>query len=459
MKIVVISKKLCTFANTFSSQNNGFMSNKIERFEDFKLNRQLFNAVEDLGYLTPTPVQGKTIPPILAGHDLIGIAQTGTGKTAAYLLPLLYKIKYAHGKHARALILAPTKELTIQIHENLTQLSKYCGTRQVCLYGGIGPKTQIEALEAGVDIIVSTPGRFLDLYRRGSLSVKGIQTFILDEADKMMDMGFAPQIRQILEKIPRKRQNLLFSATFPTKVQSIADEFLEFPKRIEVTPQSTPAVTVEQYYYSTPNLKTKINLLEELLTDNSFTRVLIFARTKETANNTFKYLDRKFPGEARVIHANKGQNSRINAFNAFKAGDIRILVTTDVSARGVDIDDISHVINFEIPRVYEEYVHRIGRTGRAEKSGIALSFANEAEALHIKEIEFLIKGKIEELPIPTTIQLPDTPKDEAQQIAMEIDRIKRANDPNFKGAFHEKKNTPKSRVKKKSVKRKSRKKR
>jgi ATP-dependent RNA helicase RhlE len=205
------------------------MVNKIAHFEDFKLNRQLLNAVEELSYKTPTPIQRKSIPAILAGHDLIGIAQTGTGKTAAYLLPLLYKIKYAQGQTPRALILAPSKELTIQIFDNLQHLSKYCGTRNVCLYGGIGPKTQIEAIEKGVDIIVSTPGRFLELYRRGVLIVKNIKIFVLDEADKMMDMGFTSQIREILEKIPRKRQNLLFSATFPDKVQSFADEFLEFP--------------------------------------------------------------------------------------------------------------------------------------------------------------------------------------------------------------------------------------
>jgi ATP-dependent RNA helicase RhlE len=426
------------------------MPNKIVQFEDFNLNRQLFNAIEEMGYKTPTPVQVETIPPILAGNDVIGIAQTGTGKTAAYLLPILYKVKYAQGKNPRALILAPTKELTIQIYENLNELSKYCGTRQVCLYGGIGPKTQMEEIDNGVDILVSTPGRFLDIYRRGRLVTKEIKTFVLDEADKMMDMGFAPQIREILEKIPRKRQNLLFSATFPEKVQAIANEFLEFPKKIEVTPQSTAAVTVSQAYYKTPNLKTKINLLEHLLRDEAFERVIVFTRTKDTANNTFKYLDRKFPGHVRVIHANKGQNSRINAFNEFRSGSIRILVTTDVSARGVDIDEVSHVINFEIPRAYEEYVHRIGRTGRAEKSGIAISFVNEVEEVHLKEIEKLIKNKVAELQIPDGVEIFKTPHEESQQIAMEIDKLKRAKNPDFKGAFHEKKRTFTSSPKKKS---------
>jgi len=432
------------------------MANKIEHFEDFKLNRQLFNAVKDLGYTAPTAVQRQTIPPILAGHDLIGIAQTGTGKTAAYLLPLLFKIKYAQGQFPRALILAPSKELTIQIFENLEQLSNYCGTRNACLYGGIGPKTQIEKLEKGVDILVSTPGRFLELYRKGALIVKNINLFVLDEADKMMDMGFAPQIRDILEKIPRKRQNLLFSATFPEKVQSMADEFLEFPQKVEVTPQSTKAETVAHYYYKTPNLKTKINLLSYLLNDPVFNKVMIFARTKEIATNVFRFLDRKLQDQVRVIHANKSQNSRINAFNDFREGKVRVLVTTDVSARGLDIFMISHVINFDIPRAYEEYVHRIGRTGRAEKSGIAISFATEVEEMHIQEIEKVISEKISEKSIPGDVEIAQTDKEEEKQIALEIDKIKRAKNPDFKGAFHEKKRRPNTKSFRKDKKRKKR---
>lgn len=416
------------------------MAKKIEHFKDFNLNRQLYDAVEELGYKIPTPVQKKSIPAILAGHDIIGVAQTGTGKTAAFLLPLLYKIKYAKGKIPRALILAPSKELTIQIYDNLQLLSKYCDLRNVCLYGGIGPKTQIEEIEKGVDIIVSTPGRFLELYRKGVLPVKEIKTFILDEADKMMDMGFTPQIRDILEKIPRKRQNLLFSATFPTKVQYFADEFLEFPLRIEVSPQNMAAETVDHFFYKTPNLKTKINLLSYLLNDDAFDKVIVFTRTKDVANNVFKFLERKLDDQVRVIHGNKGQNSRINAFNEFKNDQVRVLVTTDVSARGLDIYKVSHVINFDVPRAYEEYVHRIGRTGRAELSGIAISFATEVEEIHLKEIEKVISDKIGKKPLPESVEIPPTDKEEIREIALEIDNIKRVNNPEFKGAFHEKKN-------------------
>jgi len=424
------------------------MVNKIEHFEDFKLNRQLLNAIKDLNYSTPTGIQIKSIPAILAGHDLIGIAQTGTGKTAAYLLPILYKIKYAQGQFPRALILAPSKELAIQIHENIEQLSKYCDIRSAGLYGGIGPKGQIEQLEKGIDIIVATPGRFLELYRKGSLVAKNIKLFVLDEADKMMDMGFAPQIRDILEKIPTKRQNLLFSATFPDKVQFFADEFLKFPHKVEVTPQSSTAETIDHYFYKTPNLKTKIKLLSYLLQDEALDKVMIFTRTKDNANNIFRFLERKLEAQVRVIHANKSQNSRINAFNEFREGKIRVLVSTDVTARGLDIEMVSHVINFDVPRAYEEYVHRIGRTGRAKKSGIAISFANEAEQMHITEIEKIISEKIAEHRIPEGIEIPPTSKEEEKTIALEIDKIKRAKNPDFKGAFHEKKERPMMKKKK-----------
>ncbi len=410
-----------------------------EHFEEFKLNRQLINAVEDLNFQKPTPIQVKAIPLILAGHDLIGIAQTGTGKTAAYLLPLLMKVKYAQGLVPRALILAPTKELVIQIDEQVHHLVKYCDIRHICLYGGIGAQTQIKAIGQGVDIIVSTPGRFMDLYLTGSVPVKAIKTMVLDEADKMMDMGFMPQIRRILEVIPNKRQNLLFSATFPDKVQRFSEEFLEFPETVSITPQSTPAETVLQYFYRVPNLKSKINLLQYLLSDPLYNRVMVFVRAKEMANNIFKFLTRKIDGEIRVIHANKSQNSRINAFNQFREGEVRVLVSTDVSSRGLDISNVSHVINFEVPLVYEDYIHRIGRTGRAENKGIAITFANDAEMLHLQKIEEIIKTKIEEKPIPDDLEITVTESWEVQKINREIDQFKRREFPEFKGAFHEKK--------------------
>lgn len=414
----------------------------ILSFENFNLNKQLLNAVADLGYSEPTDIQMKAIPLILGGQEVIGIAQTGTGKTAAYLLPVLMKLRYAQGNEPRAVILGPTKELVLQIGEQARLLAKFTDIRLEVLYGGIGPKTQIETLQKGVDLVVATPGRFLEIYLKGEIPTKQIKTLVLDEADRMMDMGFMPQLRKILEVIPPKRQNLLFSATFPEKVERLSAEFLTFPVKVEVTPQATVARQVEQELYPIPNLKTKINFLEYLLRNNEdFNRVMIFTRTKENADNVFKFIERKELGPVRVIHSNKGQNSRINAVNEFKEGKLRVLVSTDVTARGIDVTKVSHVINFDVPILYEDYVHRIGRTGRAFQEGKAITFANDAELYHIKKIEDLIREKIPVRKLPEGIEVAKTPFEESQEIAREIDRQKRKEDPTFKGAFHERKNS------------------
>jgi ATP-dependent RNA helicase RhlE len=416
----------------------------IPSFENFNLNRQLLNAVEEAGFDVPTEIQRKSIPLILGGQEVIGIAQTGTGKTAAYILPILMKIKYAQGKEPRVLILAPTKELTLQIAEHALQLSKHTDIRILPIYGGVGTKAQIETIEQGVDIIVATPGRFMELYLKGDLPTKLIKTLVLDEADRMMDMGFMHQLRKILEVIPGKRQNLLFSATFNPKVESLSKEFLEFPVKIEVSPQATPAKSVEQEVYLIPNLKTKINFLEYLLQDTEFNRVMIFTRTKDVANNVFKFLERKNLGPVKAVHSNKGQNTRINAVNEFKEGNLRILVSTDVTSRGIDVIKVSHVINFDVPRLYEDYVHRIGRTGRAFQEGKAITFATRAEEYHIKKIENLIREKIPVKQLPDNIEITETPFDEAQDMAKEIDAQKRKEDPTFMGAFHERKGNKKA---------------
>ncbi|SNS59603.1 ATP-dependent RNA helicase RhlE [Belliella buryatensis] len=418
------------------------MSDSLLSFENFKLNKQLMEAVKEAGYTKPTPIQEKAIPLALAGHDVLGIAQTGTGKTAAYVLPVLFKIKYAQGQHPRALILAPTRELCMQIEEAVIQFGKYTDLRYVCLYGGIGPKTQIEKLQAGVDIIISTPGRFLDLYKKGEIYVRDLKTMVMDEADKMLDMGFMPQIRGILEVIPSKRQNLLFSATFGSRVENLSAEFLEFPERIEVTAQATTAETIQQTKYYVPNIKTKINLLEYLLQDESVNRVIIFTKSRKNAESVFSYLQRKQLGEIRVIHANKGQNTRINSMEDFKAGSVRILVATDVAARGLDISMVSHVINFDVPLIYEDYVHRIGRTGRAENEGKAFTFINPAEVWHFEKIEEIIRISVPESQIPTEVSVAPTPFIEKQGYEREIDNQKRKDNPDFKGGFHEKKARP-----------------
>jgi ATP-dependent RNA helicase RhlE len=408
-------------------------------FEQFKLNKQLLDAVAESGYETPTPIQEKAIPVIEGGQDVLGIAQTGTGKTAAYLLPILMKIKYAQGKNPRALVLVPTRELGVQVLENAIALGKFTDLRFASLYGGLGPKAQIESLQKGVDLIVATPGRLIELYSKGELILKDIKTLVLDEADRMLDMGFMPQIRKLLEVLPKKRQNLLFSATFPEKVDKFSSEFLEWPIRIEISPQATPVETVSQVLYPIPNMHTKLNMLMHLLKDPSFNRVIVFVRTRQMAENIFRYLSRKTTDTIRAIHANKGQNTRLNAFEDFKSGNVRILVCTDVSARGIDIENVSHVVNFDVPLLYEDYVHRIGRTGRALKLGMSITFMNPAEEHHIHKIEDLIRMKIPVQQMPAEIVVVRTPTEERQEMLRTIDDLRKKADPSFQGAFHDKK--------------------
>lgn len=417
------------------------MAKEISSFEELNLNKQLLSAIEELGFQKPSPIQKKAIPLIQAGHDLIGIAQTGTGKTAAFVLPILMKLKYAQGINPRVLILSPTKELVIQIYEHVEKMAVNTDLRGIAVYGGIGPKTQMEKIRAGMDIIVATPGRLMEIYAKEAVVFKDINTMILDEADRLMDMGFMPQLRNLLEIIPsKKRQNLLFSATFPERVEELAAEFLTFPMRVEVTPQSTPVESVSQKVYHVPNFKTKINVLESLFRDEEkFHRVMIFVNSKETANNVFSFIDRKITKKVRVIHSNKGQNTRINAIRDFEEGDVRFLVATDVSARGIDIKEVSHVINFEIPSKYEEYVHRIGRTGRANHLGEAIALINKAEELQVKDIERIISMKIPVEKIPSDVVIEATPREENIDIERVLDAFKRRMDPTFKGAFHEKK--------------------
>ena len=402
------------------------------------------NALDDMGITAPTEIQEKAIPRVRSGQDLIGIAQTGTGKTAAYVLPVLGHLRYAQDNDPRCLILVPTKELVIQVSDHTRRMANYTDLRVVSLYGGIGPKAQMAEVEAGCDIIVATPGRFMEIYLKGSIVVKKLKYMVLDEADRMMDMGFMPQLRQILEVIPRKRQNLLFSATFPPRVEKLSEEFLLWPQRVEVTPESTPVETVEQVFYRVPNFRTKLNLLTQLLEDfEEYKRVIIFSRTKDYAENISRYLDRLDLGEVRVIHSNKGQNSRLNAMDDFRTGDVRILVSTDVSARGIDIPEVSHVINFSVPRDYLDYVHRIGRTGRAFRAGKAITFVDPAETYHLKKIEGIIRMQVPSVELPEDLEVLETTKQEKQEQAREIDHQKRKEDPNYKGAFHDKKRKPK----------------
>ncbi len=419
-------------------------------FEALKLTRQFLNAVEDAGYKEPTPIQAKAIPPLRSGQDVIGIAQTGTGKTAAFLLPVLQTLKYAQGDSPRALILAPTKELVIQIHNEAMQFAAYTDLRCIPLFGGIGAKSQLNAVKTGVDVLVATPGRFLEIYLKGGFEPKKIKHLILDEADRMMDMGFMPQLRQIQEIIPSKRQNVLFSATFPHRVERLADEFLLWPTRIEVTPESTPVETVEQFTMELPNQRTKLEYIEWLIQDRLLEkRLLIFTRKKEDAESVARYLQRSFAFEVRSIHSNKGQNARINAMDDFRSGKVQILVSTDIASRGIDVPETEMVINFSVPSDPLDYVHRIGRTGRAFRSGEAITLQNPAERYALERIESLTGETIRKLEAPAHLKWHETPRNEKQLQARAIDREMRKRDPLYKGAFHERKKKSKKDIAKK----------
>ena len=412
-------------------------------FEELKITRQFLNAIEDSGFTSPSPIQEKAIPPITGGQDVIGIAQTGTGKTAAFALPVLQKIKYAQDSPPRALILVPTKELVIQVHSVFESLATYTDIRCLALYGGVGPKTQLEELAKGADILIGTPGRFMDLYLRHGIETKKIKTLVLDECDRMMDMGFMPQLRNILEVIPSKRQNLLFSATFPDRVEKLSEEFLLWPTKIECSPQATPVSTVTQLKTAIPNMRTKLHFVAHLL-ENEYKedRALIFVRTKEQAEAISKFLERSVSGGVRGLHSNKGQNTRLHAMSLFREGSIRILVSTDVASRGIDVPETKIVINFTVPRNSADYVHRIGRTGRAFTEGVAHTLYDPSESMSLSAVESYLPSNnvITEVVLPSSITVEETPPWEAKQIAMDIDFQKRKADPTFKGAFHEKKN-------------------
>ncbi len=395
-----------------------------------------------MGYENPTPIQEKSIPAILGGQDVMGIAQTGTGKTAAYLLPLLRILNYPQGDEPRALILVPTRELSLQVGKAIEELGKYTGLRHAVVFGGQGAKQQKEELAKGVDIIVASPGRFIDLYKSGDIHSRKIKHLVLDEAERLMDKSFMSQFHSILEVIPQKRQNILFSATMSELVKKISGDFMDFPVIINITPEVRTADTVSQEYYKVPNLRSKLNLLEFLLKDeNEFKKVILFCKTKLIAGNIGKYLERIYGiDNIRIIHGNKTQQTRINAMNAFRDEDIRLLVTTDLAARGLDIPDVSHVVNFDTPVIYEDYIHRIGRTGRAFKLGKSITFVSPADEYHLKKIVKLIRQPIPEIKIPSAVEIAVTSNEEKQEMNREIDRQKHLENPEYKGAFHEKKN-------------------
>ncbi|MDX1993680.1 MAG: DEAD/DEAH box helicase [bacterium] len=366
------------------------------QFNDLNLIEPLLRAVRAEGYDTPTPIQQQAIPHVLAGKDLIGCAQTGTGKTAAFALPILQRLatteRTSKRGMVRALVLSPTRELATQISDSFNAYGRHTGLKSIVIFGGVGQQPQVNALRAGVDILVATPGRLLDLMNQRILTLNSIEIFVLDEADRMLDMGFIHDVRKVIAALPTKRQTLLFSATMPQDIQDLADRILIQPVRVEVTPQATTVERIAQSVYFVEK-KDKRALLEHLLDDKAIRRVLVFTRTKHGANKLAEQLDRASI-HAEAIHGNKSQSARERALANFKSGRTRVLVATDIAARGIDVDDVTHVINFDLPNEPESYVHRIGRTARAGASGIAYSFCDAEEREYLRDIEKLIRLRV-----------------------------------------------------------------
>jgi ATP-dependent RNA helicase RhlE len=396
-------------------------------FESFGLFEPLLRAIDGEGYTTPTPIQTQAIPHVIAGRDLLGCAQTGTGKTAAFALPLLHRLTHAgsppkgHGRRIRALVLSPTRELAGQIGESFRTYGQFTTLRQTVVYGGVNQNRQTKALKNGVDILVATPGRLIDLMNQGFIDLSHVETFVLDEADRMLDMGFMPDVKHIISELPAHRQTLLFSATMPEPIERLASAILRDPVRIRIAPVKATSELVEHSVYFVPR-KQKSRLLANFLHSRAFTRVLVFTRTKRGADQVAKQLTKSgIPADA--IHGNKSQNARQRALDDFKADRTHVLVATDIASRGIDVEGISHVLNYDLPDEAETYVHRIGRTGRAGATGRAVTLCDHDERRQLKAIERLIRQNLQ---VETDIPLSELPKDSAHSQSEERDRPPRA---------------------------------
>jgi ATP-dependent RNA helicase RhlE len=377
-------------------------------FENLDLIEPILKALKTEGYEKPTPIQEQAIPIILQRKDLLGCAQTGTGKTAAFAIPIIQILHDTHNpakgkRQIKALIVTPTRELAIQIGESFGAYGRYAGLKHTVIFGGVGERPQTDALRQGIDILIATPGRLLDLMNQGYVHLQNLGLFVLDEADRMLDMGFIHDVKRIIAELPKERQSLFFSATMPADIVKLSQTILKNPVKVEVTPQITTAEKVEQQMYMV-NYADKRSLLLHLLRNQEIVSALVFTRTKHGADKVVQFLQ-KNGHQAQAIHGNKSQNARQKALSDFKGGRIRVLVATDIAARGIDVDDLSHVINYEIPNIPETYVHRIGRTGRAGQSGIALSFCDNTEITFLRDIQRLISQTIpvvEDHPYPLT---------------------------------------------------------
>lgn len=397
------------------------------KFEDLKLISPILDALKDQNYSEPTEIQVKSIPLVLNGDDVLGSAQTGTGKTAAFAIPIIQHLMNGEQNHLKirkisSLVVTPTRELAIQIEENFKAYSKYTHIRSTVIFGGVSQNSQTRALKNGIDILIATPGRLLDLINQGYISLKGIKYFVLDEADRMLDMGFIHDIKKIIQKLPKKRQSLFFSATMPQNIVDLSRQILVNPKKVSVNPVSSAAETIKQFLYMT-NKDKKRNLLLHILSDPKLEQVLLFSRTKHGANKIVRNLSKKNINCA-AIHGDRNQNQRQKALKDFKDGNIRVLVATDIAARGIDINKLRYVINYDIPNESETYVHRIGRCGRAGEEGIAISICEPEENAYVRNIEKLIKQKIPLIssnPFPQT----DKPMNNAEKKEFERQKQKR----------------------------------
>lgn len=408
-------------------------------FEQFNLPKSLQKAIDDLGFITPTPIQEKSFNMILSGKDVMGIAQTGTGKTFAYLLPILKQWKFQETDAPRVAILVPTRELVVQVVEEVEKLTKYMSIRVLGIYGGVNINTQKTSIYEGIDILVGTPGRVMDLALDNILRFDSLQKLVIDEFDEILNLGFRTQLTAILSLMKDKKQNILFSATMTEEVDEILDDYFNFPEEVSLAPSGTPLEKIKQSAYIVPNFLTKLNVLKDILTnDETSTRVLLFVNNKRLADYVLEHLNEDFPEQFGAVHSNKTQNYRLNTMELFQKGTLRGLVTTDVMARGLDITDITHVFNLQMPEIPEQYIHRIGRTGRADKDGSAVSFISPKEEETHFDIESLMNYEIPLLDIPNHVTI------EEQRLEFEKDHVKmktnkRKIDTERGEAFHEKK--------------------
>ncbi len=377
-------------------------------FTDLNLNTALLNALDDLGYTVPTPIQHRTFATAMSGADVCGIAQTGTGKTIAYLLPCLRQWKFSKNTAPQILVVVPTRELVVQVVETVQKLTAYMSVEVAGVYGGVNINTQKLTVEKKVDVLVATPGRLFDLAMNGSLKLKSVKKLVIDEVDEMLNLGFRTQLKNILELLPEKRQNLLFSATLTDDVEELMQVYFNSPVKIEAAPTGTALENIEQIAYDVPNFYSKVNLLKLLLTEEeSMTKVLVFTASKAMADLLFEELQNEYEGSYSVIHSNKEQNHRFNTVNSFKSGVYRFIIATDIVARGIDIAEVTHVINFDTPDEPENYMHRIGRTGRADKHGIAITFVTEKEKPLQQQIENLMNKQIKMQALPQQLEISD----------------------------------------------------